>query len=480
MLVWQNFLVATWQTVYTVLVSGTLSIAIGLVLGVILFLTQPQRWWSQPTVHHILGGIVNVVRSVPFIILLIAIVPFTRLIVGTSIGINAAVVPLIIAAIPFYARLAEGALSELNPGLLEAAEAMGFSHVRAIRKILLPAVRAALVKAAALTYISLVGYAAMAGAVGGGGLGQLAIDYGYERFNPQVMLLTVAILVVLVQLIQWGCDRLAHSRRSLRAVAVCLAVAVPLALLGQNWPTQVWHGQRTVKLGVMSGLEADAIAAAVPLMQHKYGVHLKLVQFDDYAMPNAALSSGQIDANLFQHKPFLDADVKAHGYKLKIAAKTFLFPLGFYSKKIHNIKQLPQYAVVAVASDPSNQGRALILLQKHHLIRLKPQVGLTPSVLDIVSNPHHLQIKTMNTAQLPRVLQDADLVAVNNAFLKHLGLAGQHPILREDTDVPYINVLVVRQHDKRHALWQQLAQVLHSPAVVNAYTQRFAGLVKGW
>jgi YaeC family lipoprotein len=447
-----------------------------------LFLTKPGRWWQCPPLHHTIGIIVNIVRSVPFIILMIAIVPFTRILVGTSIGINAAVVPLTLAAFAFYARLAESAFIEIKPGLISAADAMGFTHLQAIRKILLPQARSTLIKAAALTYISLVGYAAMAGAVGGGGLGQLAIDYGYERFDPKVMLLTVAILVLLVQLIQWAFDALANSRRRLHLLAWASLIALVLALFGQNynWSGVSTSSEKTIRLGVMSGLEHDAIAAVIPLMKNKYHVNVKLVSFDDYAVPNAALSDSSIDANLFQHKPFLDEDTKAHGYHLKIITRTFLFPLGFYSKKINNISQLKQHAIVAIASDPSNQGRALLLLEKNNIIKLKSGVGLTPTVLDIINNPLHLKFKAMNTAQLPRVLQDADLVAVNNAFLKPLGLVATKPLLQEGPKAPYANILVVRKNDNRYKLWQQLTTTLHSKIVIAAYAKRFPGLVNSW
>lgn len=480
MLVWQNFLQATWETIYTVWVAGSIGIVLGLCLGCSLFLTQPGKWWQHTWLHQILSALVNVVRSVPFIILLIAIVPLTRYLVGTAIGINAAIVPLAIATIPFYARLVQSALADLSPSLFESADAMGFNHWQALRCVILPQARAALIKAAGNTYITLVGYAAMAGAIGGGGLGQLAIDYGYERFDPQVMLWTVVILVVLVQCVQWGSDALSRTRKRLVAwIWIALLVFVALVVIQNRSATAPLHSKH-IKLGVMSGLEQDALQAAVPLMQKKYGVKLTLVPFDDYAVPNAALAGGDIDANLFQHKPFLDQDVKAHGYHLRIVAKTFLFPLGFYSRKITNLSQLKPGAVIALASDPSNQGRALLLLQKHHLIGLKPGVGLDPSLLDINKNPLHLQFKAMNAAQLPRTLADADLVAINNAFLKPLGLTGKQAIVREGADVPYTNIVVVRQGDKRTQLWHELTDVLHSKQVTAAYSKRFPSLVVGW
>ncbi|MFI3247196.1 MAG: methionine ABC transporter permease [Ferrimonas sp.] len=193
---------ATWQTLQMVLLAGALATLFGAPLGIILHLTKSGQLLSQPTLHRLLGLIVNVGRSVPFIILLVAIIPFTRLIVGSSIGTLAAVVPLTVGAIPFMARLIEGALLEVPTGLIEAANAMGASKTQTVIKILLPEALPGIVNSITITLVTLVSYSAMAGAVGGGGLGDVGIRYGYYRFEPEVMLATIAILLVLVQLIQ--------------------------------------------------------------------------------------------------------------------------------------------------------------------------------------------------------------------------------------------------------------------------------------
>jgi D-methionine transport system permease protein len=162
----------------------------------------------------VLGTVVNVGRSLPFIILLIAITPFTRDVVGTTIGVDAAIVPLAVGAAPFFARLVESAVREVDRGLVEAAQAMGASHLATVRKVLLPESLPALVSGLTTTVVALVGYSAMAGAIGGGGLGDLAIRYGYQRFENGLMIATVVLLIVLVQIVQWLGDfaakRLAH------------------------------------------------------------------------------------------------------------------------------------------------------------------------------------------------------------------------------------------------------------------------------
>nr|WP_163503083.1 methionine ABC transporter permease [Halomonas socia] len=190
---------ATLDTLYMVGVSSLLSALLGVPLGVLLYVTRPRQILAQPALNRVLGVVTNIGRSVPFIILMVAIIPFTRMIAGTSIGTNAAVVPLTIAAIPFVARLVEGALNEISPGLIEAAQSMGATPLQIITKVLLPEALGGIITGLTITVVTLVSYSAMAGAVGGGGLGDLGIRYGYNRFDPTVMLITVAILVVMVQ-----------------------------------------------------------------------------------------------------------------------------------------------------------------------------------------------------------------------------------------------------------------------------------------
>ncbi|MEQ6888306.1 methionine ABC transporter permease [Halomonas sp. 1390] len=190
---------ATLDTLYMVAVSGVISALVGIPLGVLLYVTRPRQILAEPVLNRVLGAITNIGRSIPFIILMVAIIPLTRMLVGSSIGTNAAAVPLTIAAIPFVARLVEGALNEIPPGLVEAAQSMGATPWQIITKVLVPEARGGIFTALTVTAVTLVSYSAMAGAVGGGGLGDLGIRYGYNRFNPTIMLITVVILVVMVQ-----------------------------------------------------------------------------------------------------------------------------------------------------------------------------------------------------------------------------------------------------------------------------------------
>jgi len=200
--------VATGETLYMVMVSTVCAVLLGLPLGTLLFTSAKVK--PHSILNRTIAGFINISRSIPFIILLVALIPFTRLIVGTSIGLYAAMVPLTIGATPFFARLVDNVYQGLPIGLIDASHAMGASTWQTIRYILLPEAMPALIHAITVTAITLVNYSAMAGTVGGGGLGDLAIRYGYQRFDLTVMIATVCILVVIVQLLQMGGDRLSR------------------------------------------------------------------------------------------------------------------------------------------------------------------------------------------------------------------------------------------------------------------------------
>lgn len=202
---------ATQETFLMISVSTVLTVLCGLPLGILLVVTDKKGLVPVPFVHQILGFVVNIGRSIPFIILMVAIMPFTRLVVQTTIGTWAATVPLTIAAIPFFARVAETSLRTVDHGVVEAARAMGCNIWQIIVKVLVPEALPSLILGIAITIVSLISYSAVAGTVGGGGLGDLAIRYGYQRFQTEVMIVTVVLLVVLVQVLQWAGDTLARK-----------------------------------------------------------------------------------------------------------------------------------------------------------------------------------------------------------------------------------------------------------------------------
>jgi len=200
-----------WETLMMTFVSGFLGFVLGLPIGVLLYISRPGQIADNRKAYRVTSALVNIFRSIPFIILLVWMIPFTRLIVGTSIGLQAAIVPLTVGATPFIARMVENALLEIPAGLIEASRAMGATPLQIIRKVLLPEALPGLVNAATITLITLVGYSAMGGAVGAGGLGQIGIQYGYIGYNATIMNIVLALLVVLVFLIQIGGDRIVKA-----------------------------------------------------------------------------------------------------------------------------------------------------------------------------------------------------------------------------------------------------------------------------
>ncbi|MBY0921265.1 ABC transporter permease [Staphylococcus aureus] len=197
-----QLLQALYETLYMVSIALFLGAVIGIPLGVLLVITRKQDIWPNIVIHQVLNPLINILRSLPFIILLIAIVPFTKLVVGTSIGTTAAIVPLTVYVAPYIARLVENSLLEVDEGIIEAAKAMGASPLQIIRYFLIPEALGSLVLAITTAIIGLIGSTAMAGAVGGGGIGDLALVYGYQRFDTTVIIITVIVLVIIVQVIQ--------------------------------------------------------------------------------------------------------------------------------------------------------------------------------------------------------------------------------------------------------------------------------------
>lgn len=208
---WPILLNGTLETLYMVGLAALFTVLIGLPLGVLLFISRRHGLVPMPRLNALLGALVNTGRSLPFIVLLIALIPFTRLLIGTTLGSTAAIVPITIGAFPFFARLTENALDEVDSGRIEAVLSMGGNTWHVISKALLPEALPALLAGITLTVVMLIGFSSMAGVIGGGGLGDLAIRYGYQRFNDQIMVATVVTLVIMVQGVQMTGDRLVRA-----------------------------------------------------------------------------------------------------------------------------------------------------------------------------------------------------------------------------------------------------------------------------
>lgn len=459
----QLLLSSTWETLYMVFIASALSIFLGLCLGLLLYVSAKDGVWQHKNFYRVLSFMVNVGRSVPFVILMIALIPITRFLIGTSIGTNASIIPLTVAAIPFYARIAESAFKQVSQGLLEAAKAMGLTPWQTIIKVVVPESKVILLEGATLTIIALIAYSAIVGMIGGGGLGDIAIRYGYQRFDIMMMLATIVILVAMVQLVQWLGD-LSSKKRTLLFWGL---VIIPLFLgaLGQGISAAT-DKTNVLTVGIVGGPMEQVMAAAQQVASEQYGIKLKIVVFNDYVLPNQALNSGEIDANIFQHQPYLDAQTKAHGYHISALTKTFVYPMGFYSTKINSLAQLPYGAIVAIPNDPSNEGRALNLLQKAKLIQLKPNAGLFATPQDIIANPKHLQFKELDAADVPRALPDVSMGAITNDYVALAHFTVNQALIHEGPEVPYANIVAVQTSRLNDPKLQVLIPMMHSPEVL--------------
>lgn len=228
----------------------------------------------------------------------------------------------------------------------------------------------------------------------------------------------------------------------------------------------------TLTIGTIAGPETDLVETAKEVAEQKFGLTIKIVEFNDYNLPNEALQDGSLDANVYQHLPYLQAANKAHGYDLEAIGKTFVYPTGIYSKKIKKLNQLPDKATIAIPNDPSNEARALLLLQKAGLITLR-KTDLA-SVADITSNPKQLAIKELDAAQLPRILDDVDAAVINTTFAIPAGLSpSRDAIYVEGKDSPYANLIVIHRDSPKKAQLEEFVKAMNSKEVKNKAQELF-------
>lgn len=227
-----------------------------------------------------------------------------------------------------------------------------------------------------------------------------------------------------------------------------------------------------IKVGTIAGPETALMEVAQQVAKKKYNLDINIKTFSDYVIPNVALNDGSIDANVYQHMPYLEAMVKSRGYELVSIGKTFVYPMGLYSKKLKDISEIPTQATIAIPNDPSNEARALLLLQKAGLIKLSKTFDAT--VLDITQNPRKIQFKTLTAAQLPRVLSDVDAAIINTnyAIINELS-PDKDSIYLEGKDSPYANIIVVRKKDQDNPKLKQLVKALNSPEVAEKAKEIF-------
>lgn len=239
-----------------------------------------------------------------------------------------------------------------------------------------------------------------------------------------------------------------------------------------------------LKVGIVTGPEQDIAETAKKVAKEKYNLDVELISFSDYVVPNEALNQGDIDANAFQHLPYLETQSQQRGYKLAVVGKTFVYPIVAYSRKIKSIHELQAGNTVAIPNDPTNGGRALLLLQKQGLLKLKDGVGILPKVTDIAENPKNLKIVELEAPQLPRVLDDREvyIAIINNNFAAQAKLdPAKEGIFKEGKESPYVNLIVARESNKDDEKIRKFVQAYQSDEVEQAAKQIFKdGAVKGW
>jgi len=237
---------------------------------------------------------------------------------------------------------------------------------------------------------------------------------------------------------------------------------------------------QTLRIGVTPGPHAEIVEKVKPLLAAK-GIDLKITEFSDYVVPNQALDAGELEANSFQHEPYLDNQVKDRGYKIVKVGYTVNFPIGLYSAKYKSWAEIPDGATIAIPNDPTNGGRVLLLLQDKGVIKLKDGVGFKPTVADITANPKKFKILELDAAQTPRSLADVAAAAINTNYAIDAKIDPASAILREDAKGPYVNLIAVRAADKDKPWVKTLVDTYHSPEIKAFIAERYKGVVlAGW
>ncbi len=260
------------------------------------------------------------------------------------------------------------------------------------------------------------------------------------------------------------------SRRAVLGICATLGI-LPFALSPALQAAEVY------KIGVEEGPHAEIMEKVSEILK-KDGIELKVIPFSDYARPNPAVTDGDLDGNAFQHLPFFEQQLQDHHYDLASVGNTIVFPMGFYSKKFKSLQEIPDESKIAIQNDPSNGGRALLLLQSQGIIKLRDGSGVSPSPLDIVENPKKLKFIEVDADQTPNALADVAAAAINTAFALGAGLdLNKDAIAQEGLDSPYVNIFVVRKADAEKPWVKKLMSVYHSQEIRNFITEKYKGVV---
>ncbi|WP_447928862.1 MULTISPECIES: MetQ/NlpA family ABC transporter substrate-binding protein [unclassified Vreelandella] len=238
---------------------------------------------------------------------------------------------------------------------------------------------------------------------------------------------------------------------------------------------------RSIKMGTVAGPETEVMEVAARIAKDEYNLDVEIIEFTDYVTPNAALADGSLDANAYQHAPYLETMNNDRGYDLTVAGYTFVYPIGAYSEKFDSIDDLPDGAQIALPNDPTNEGRSLILMHNEGLITLNDPENLEATPIDIAENPRNFRFREIEAAQLPRVLPDVDMAFINNTFAQPAGLSLEDALVREGAESPYVNLIAVRSGDEEREEIRQMVDAYQRDEVIEKAEELFqGGAVPGW
>ena len=490
------------ETLYMTLASTILGYVFGLPMGICLAVSDKDGLKPNAVLYKILDLISNIVRSIPFLILLILVIPLTRLLVGQSYGSSATIVPLVVAAVPFIARMVESSAKEVDEGVIEAAKAMGAGNFTIITRVLLVEARTSLITGATIAIGTILGYSAMAGTVGGGGLGDIAIRYGYYRYQSEIMIVTVVLLVILVQIFQsegklqlyWikenrkTAKTKGKRRENMKKVtAIILTGILTLGVLTgcQSNSKAEEKGSsedaKTIKVAASATPHAEILEQAKSILK-KEGYQLEVTVFDDYVQPNEVVESGEFDANYFQHVPYLESFNEEKGTHLVDAGDIHYEPFGIYPGTKKSLDEISEGDKIAVPNDTTNEARALLLLQDNGIITLKDGAGLNATVNDIEENPYNVEIVELEAAQVARVTGETAYVVLNGNYALEAGYSVAKDALayeKSDSEAAktYVNIIAVKEGNEKEEKIQALVKALKSDEIKEYIEKTYDGAV---
>ena len=467
------------DSLYMISVSIVITVIVGLFLGIVLFLTSNRLLFKNVFIYKTVDFIVNTIRSIPFIILLVFLIPFTLFLLGKSTGPTGAIVPLTVAAIPLFTRLVDTSLNEIDYGIIESAVASGASLPLIVREVLIPEAMFGIIQSITLTLINLIAFSAMAGVVGGGGIGDLAIRYGYYRFDNFTMWVTVILLIILVQITQYIGNYISKLKKIL-TIAFTELLEISLTACGASKSSSNSSGdKKEVKIGATSGPYADMVNKAIKPLLEKKGYSVKVTEFSDYIQPNKALNSGELDANLFQHKIYMKKFAEQNNMDLTALVPVPTAPMGLYSDKVKDLKDLPDGAEVTLPNDPSNAARAYALLAAADLIKIKPDTDvLKITKNDVIENPKNLKFTELEAGQLARSLSSTTLSAVPGNFALAAKFDLTKALKLEKMNENNRNNIVVTTANKDSQLSKDLIEIVQSKEFDEIIDKEFKGFDK--